>query len=60
MFEGNTCYIYKNEAKEKLIIQVEPTDKYLESFRITNLPVELPIDTTDIFLMMPLTKQKIL
>ena len=28
MFEGNTCYIYKNEAKEKLIIQVEPTDKY--------------------------------
>lgn len=47
MFEGNTCYIYKNEAKEKLIIQVEPTDKYLESFRITNLPVELPIDTTE-------------
>ena len=47
MFEGNTCYIYKNEAKEKLIIQIEPTDKYLESFRITNLPVELPIDTTE-------------
>lgn len=23
MFEGNTCYIYKNEAKEKLIIQIE-------------------------------------
>ena len=60
MFEGNTCYIYKNEAKEKLIIQVEPTDKYLESFRITNLPVELPIDRLNIFLMMPLTKLKIL
>lgn len=46
LFEGNTCYIYKNEQKQRLIIQVEPTEKYLESFRITSLPVELPIDTT--------------
>lgn len=46
LFEGNTCYIYKNEQNQRLIIQVEPTEKYLESFRITSLPVELPIDTT--------------
>lgn len=46
LFEGNTCYIYKNEQNQRLIIQVEPTEKYLENFRITSLPVELPIDTT--------------
>lgn len=46
LFEGNTCYLYKNEQKQRLIIQVEPTEKYLESFRITSLPIELPIDTT--------------
>lgn len=46
LFEGNTCYIYKNEQHQRLIIQVEPTEKYLESFRITSLPVEVPIDTT--------------
>lgn len=46
LFDGHTCYIYQTENNQRLIIQVEPTEKYLESFRITLLPIELPIDTT--------------
>lgn len=45
--DGKVCYVYQNEqTKTKLIIQVEPSDKYLEAFRITSLPVELPQDNT--------------
>lgn len=47
LFDGSTCYIYKNDLNDKLIIQVEPTEKYLESFRITNLPIESPIDPNE-------------
>ena len=43
---GEVCYAYKNDSNERLLLQVEPTDRYLESFRITSLPIELPEDTT--------------
>lgn len=42
---GEVCYAYKN-GDERIILQVEATDRYLESFRITSLPIELPEDTT--------------
>lgn len=42
---GQVCYAYKN-GDERILLQVEPTDRYLESFRITSLPIELPEDTT--------------
>lgn len=43
---GEVCYAYKNDNNERILLQVEPSDRYLESFRITNLPIELPEDTT--------------
>ena len=43
---GEVCYAYKNDNNERILLQVEPTDRYLESFRITSLPIELPEDTT--------------
>ena len=46
LVNGEVCYLYSTPDKIKLIINVEPTDRYLESFRITNLPIELPEDTT--------------
>lgn len=42
---GEVCYAYKN-GDERIILQVEATDRYLESFRITSLPIEIPEDTT--------------
>lgn len=46
LYDGHTCYIYQNDKKEKLLIFVNSTDNYLENFRITTLPVELPEDKT--------------
>lgn len=46
LIDGEVCYAYKNDNNERILLQVEPTDRYLESFRITSLPIELPEDTT--------------
>ena len=60
LVDGEVCYLYTTPDKIKLIINVEPTDRYLENFRITNLPIELPEDLPNTFQTMPLMKQKIL
>lgn len=45
--DGKICYVYENsQNKTKLVIQLEPTDKYLEAIRITSLPIDLPQDNT--------------
>lgn len=45
--DGKVCYVYENSTdKTKLVLQVEPTEKYLEALRITSLPIDLPQDNT--------------
>ncbi len=44
--EGKICYAYKNDENIRVILQIEPSDRYLEALRITSLPIELPNDNT--------------
>ncbi len=48
LIDGKVCYVYKNESENnaKIILQVEASDKYLESLRITTLPIDIPEDKT--------------